>query len=207
MTKNINTCGFEVLTPQLKEMFINNFDLDIYPKFIAYEIFVEVFFREDYKFLKDKITTNPKTFVIDIGSFVGESAVYFLSNKAEFVYCFERNQTNINMFNANIKDTNYFNKIKLFQVDLENPEVLNNLFETFDINNKYLIKSDIEGGEYDVFTSNINLEKINAIQIEYHPPLNKLAGLIEILKNKGFICIVEQNSLNENLGFIYASRR
>ena len=50
-----------------------------------------------------------------------------------------------------------------------------------------LLKMDIEGGEHDLLSSNLEwLQRVNAIIVEFHPGKNGYSGLIDTLQREGF---------------------
>lgn len=78
-------------------------------------IILEVFAEDIYgKFdFKDKV-------IIDIGGYVGDSALYFISKGAKKVYVYETNKSVFNLLKENVILNNLENKISYFNIGVSN---------------------------------------------------------------------------------------
>ena len=179
-------------------------------KFDDTEILKEIFVDEIYNFLnvKDKI-------VVDIGAFIGDTAIYFLIKGANMVISLE---PDLNLFHVANMNINYFvNKYPEFL----NKVVLLNLGYGFidlkDIVNKYnidhgILKIDCEGCEYNILNEdNDILRKFDMIQLEYHYGYESLVKKLKECKfNVKYIDSRKVYDINAKttftVGEIYASK-
>jgi FkbM family methyltransferase len=164
-----------------------------------------VFFKEDYDFLQVKDKD-----VIDIGMYIGDSAIYFALNGAKRViglepypYAFSYAEKNIKLNKLNnviLLNAGYGKDDKILVDDKKistggsslissnsGREIpiysLKTLLKMYKINNA-IVKMDCEGCEYALLEEdNETLKNIEMIQIEYH---YGCSNLVEKLKKAGF---------------------
>ncbi|MDE1767109.1 MAG: FkbM family methyltransferase [Thaumarchaeota archaeon] len=187
----------------------------------------EVFIQQPYLWLFNKI--KPKTTLLDIGAFIGDSAIYFgQSNKVNNILSFEPIKSSYNEALKNIDKSPFKGKIKIYNAAVSNFKgkitvpskgfghtKLNDKAEhsvnVIDLNSitkgikNIAIKCDVEGMEIEIF-KNANLKNVYAIQIEYHDTRELLTS---ILKSKGFkINIKDRRSdaLYDDIGYVCAER-
>jgi len=159
----------------------------------AYGSVSEIFDKEDYKFfnVKDKI-------ILDIGAFVGDSAIYFILKGAKKVYAIEPHPDAYNEMLENIKLNNMEDKIipinmginyEKDYVVINTKDTTHTAFSFFNSNNngikvpagklrdiieKYnidaqVLKMDCEGCEYDIILKDYdNIKEFEEIGFEYH---------------------------------------
>ena len=173
--------------------------------------------------------------VIDIGSFIGDTALFFAKNGAE-VYAFDPVKKNyefslkIRELNPSIKNKIHFFNYgvsdksgKLLIGSMDSTEDYRNMEDSYevevitieDILNKNNIKPDIlkidcEGCEYDIIL-NTDLSAFKDIIFEHHQVLVKKDYnlLIDKLKSQGFevVKLTETAANFENVGLIHAFRK
>jgi len=159
----------------------------------AYGSVSEIFDKEDYKFfnVKDKI-------ILDIGAFVGDSAIYFILKGAKKVYAIEPHPDAYNEMLENIKLNNMEDKIipinmginyEKDYVVINTKDTTHTAFSFFNSNNngikvpagklrdiieKYnidaqVLKMDCEGCEYDIILKDYDtIKEFDEIGFEYH---------------------------------------
>jgi hypothetical protein len=126
--------------------------------------------------------------VIDVGTYFGESPLYFASRGATKVYGFEPDMDNYKIGEENIKLNSIGDKIHIFN-EPATFGAIKNLVNQYETGNIFL-KLDCEGCEYDVLLDGDSqtFEKITDIVMEYHgqsePLISKLTELGFILKHK-----------------------
>ncbi len=169
----------------------------------------EEFAEQQYRYLDVKNKD-----VLDIGAYVGDSAIYFGLKGAKKVYAFEPYNWPYLLAKKNIKENNLFDKISIFNSgigghkgfifidrnfksnmgsDLRNFNSgkririyeLNEIIKKFGLNNAVL-KMDCEGCEYGIIlnASREDLRKFDQVAIEYHYGYK---NLIKKLKEAGFL--------------------
>lgn len=150
-----------------------------------------IYINEEYKFLK----VEGKT-VVDIGTNIGDSAIYFILNGAKNVIGLEPYPYSFNLAISNIRDNNMTGVIELLnagyghqseiyvnenQMDTTGLALrpsntgkliktlsLKNIIEKYNLNN-FVLKMDCEGYEYALIDEEDQLfNNIQMIQIEYH---------------------------------------
>jgi FkbM family methyltransferase len=185
----------------------------------------EVFIRQVYGWLYRRIV--PNTVVIDIGSFIGDTAIYFAMNpNVKKVFAYEPNPASYKICRENVE------KCPLKNVVLSNHAVSNQegpieithnyptgynktvraVNETdihaVSINSilkplkgqRIVIKCDAEGAENEIFENNTNLNDVYAIMMEYH---NGAIELKQTLKKKGYRVAVTSR---RDMGYLTAWR-
>lgn len=198
---------------------INKFDKDIkffYSKSVSFikfnaitNIIGEIFGNEEYSWLD----VNEKD-VVDVGGFVGDSAMYFAIKGARNVYVYEPYPDSFELAKKNILYNNLENKIAIFNkgVGKENGTVvLDPDYESYpsselikfnkginvdvvlldEIVNRYklndaVLKMDCEGCEYDIILNSKKdtLRRFSQIMIEYHHGYENLKYALE---SSGFV--------------------
>jgi FkbM family methyltransferase len=172
-------------------------------------IFEETFVEQAYFWLYKKI--RPKTTVLDIGAYFGDTAVYFAMNPyVEKVYAFEPMPQSYKMAKEFIRKNPFKSKITLrneaiaengqkrFISTKRAPDGSYSFLEANDAEGKLIksrplgevlsglenvvIKCDIEGAEKTIF-KRADLRQVYAIQLEYH---NCKDDVLRVLSSKGF---------------------
>jgi FkbM family methyltransferase len=161
-------------------------------KHLYYAIY-EIFEEEDYKFLNVQNKS-----VLDMGAFVGDSAIYFIIKGAKKVYAIEPHPDVYNEMLENIKLNNMENKIIPINIGINYEkdyifintknfaQVASSFFNSnnkgikipagklSDIIEKYnidaqVLKMDCEGCEYDIILKDYDtIREFNEIGFEYH---------------------------------------
>jgi len=161
-----------------------------------------VFQKEEYGSLpvKDNV-------VIDIGSSIGDSAIYFCLHGAQKVIALDPFPTNYYFAKKNIENNGFLNNVEIllagcshktssimFETENNNSTQKIPLLTLAEIVKKYnidsgILKIDCEGCEYDIISSSSRetLRKFSHIQIEYHYGYKNLK---EKLEKYGFDVVV-----------------
>ena len=142
-----------------------------------------IYLDEEYSFLPVKEKT-----VIDIGSNIGDSAIYFCLQGAQKVIGLDHYQKNYNFALKNIENNGFSKNVEILLAGCHN-KTANILSEIEDENNSQnlqllsldeilkihnissaILKIDCEGCEYDIILSAPDeiIKKFTHIQIEYH---------------------------------------
>lgn len=155
----------------------------------------EIFVDQVYYWLYKRI--KPDTTVLDIGAFMGDTAIYFAMNPNTIkVISYEPNPHSISEFRRYTarcpppqKD-----KIALVKSGIYTTHELNKELRRF---NKIALKVDVDGLEHGLehglFANELDLKNVYAIEMEYHD--NK-GTLKKVLQSKGFK--VEMSPLMSN---------
>lgn len=192
----------------------------------------ETFIAQEYKKLYDAI--KPDTILLDIGAYIGDTAIYFAMNpNVKRVYSYEPIPKTFEEAKGNISCSSLGYKIFLsnagiggnnHQVHIEKEYVGTNVTNLKDaisekgkavrvlslnhiLRNKHrvAIKCDCEGSEQYIFDK-ADLRNVYVIMLEYHGPKDKIYGLLE---KKGFevqyIDAVQSRGMQFR-GIIYAER-
>lgn len=171
----------------------------------GFNLLKETFIKQQYRWLITDL--NPDTVIIDIGANIGDTAIYFAQfPNIKLVMAYEPYPRIFEKANQNISSSGLSNKINLLNAGVSDKNktvhVTRNLttpsskltelhggmnipiYSLKEVINmapkckEILIKSDCEGGEYDIFLhSNPKILKaVKKIMLEYHPDLinNKL---------------------------------
>ena len=192
--------------------------LDYNVKFLAINIgdVYGVFFKEDYQDLEVKDKT-----IVDIGSGIGDSAVYFMKRGAKRVIAVEAYPENCYNAKTNIYLNSFSDKVTIInaalssvygQVSIRNEKAPRPTSRTFKANhgkqvrsitlesiimtsndNNLLLKMDCEGCEYDVILNSSCelLRKFRVIFLEFH---NGSETIIDYLNNCGFSTSLKNES-------------
>jgi len=142
-------------------------------KYSTFYALNENFMNGQYKWLKVRNNT-----VIDVGGFVGDTAIYFILNGAEKVFALEPDPNLYKTAKKNIKVNHLKNKIKLLSTACVGNKKSNSgkglsikeIVEKFGLNNA-ILKMDCEGCEYDsILNTDPDLlhKAFKQIIIEYH---------------------------------------
>ena len=153
----------------------------------------EIFVKQPYKPLNVKGKV-----VYDVGSSVGDTAVYFLSRGAEAVIGYEsdKERDELAWKNKQFNNMTWFfpNHVKLTKLNISCEH------------ENAVMKMDIEGGEYDVILNALKdrLRQFEEIILEFHEG-DKM--LVEKLKASGFkVKITHRSILNPGFGIMHAIR-
>jgi hypothetical protein len=193
--------GFTYVLKEGKKVVYTPEGLQIIYLKIPYSVVLdEVFVAKDYGSydLKGHV-------VIDAGTYMAESAIYFAMHGASKVYGFEIDRENYNIGQENVKLNNMTDKIYLYH-QTATYESIRNLITHYDLKNIFL-KIDCEGCEYKILENAdcLTFEKITDVVLEYHrqpePLMQKLIKLGFGVKRKGVIMF------KHTPGIIYATRK
>jgi hypothetical protein len=137
----------------------------------------EIFKNQVYKWLYDRIT--PNTLLLDIGANIGDTAIYFAMNKnVREVWSYECDNKTYARLEETLKHSGFNKRVSPHHMKVTSlDEILSKATKPV------AIKCDIEGGEYKLFTKDVDLSKVYAIMMEYHSGLNPI---VQNLKAKGF---------------------
>jgi len=121
--------------------------------------------------------------VIDGGTYIGDSSLYFVSRGASKVYGFEIDRENYNLAEENIKLNNMEGKIYIYN-QKATYESIKNLINKYGLKNIFM-KLDCEGCEYDIImnTDAQTFENITDVVLEYH---EQSEPLMQKLRELGF---------------------
>ena len=187
-----------------------------------YNHLIEIMFSQPYYWLYSK--AKPHTTLLDIGAFIGDSTAYFAMNpNIEKVIAYEPHPNTFRVLSDNIKvmPQQISSKIALKNTAITDEEayVSNNMKGITGTNKatkakvgiksmalrdalkglrNVIIKSDCEGGEYQIFKNIGDLKNVYAIQMEYH---NGYLELEQVLKSGGFNCL---HTSKGKLGYLTA---
>ena len=183
----------------------------------------EIIFNQPYYWLYSH--AKPHTTLIDIGAFIGDTTAYFAMNpNIDKVIAYEPHPNTFRILSGNIKSMPQAlsSKIVLKNIAITDEEgyITNNMKEITGTNktakskkgiksttlkeeleglNNLIIKSDCEGGEYQIFNNIEALKNVYAIQMEYH---NGYSALEKVLKRRGaFNCL---HTSERELGYLTA---
>jgi len=192
----------------------------------------EVFDEEYYKFLNVQNKS-----VLDIGAFVGDSAIYFILKGAKKVYAIEPHPDAYNEMIENIKLNNMEDKIIPINMGINYekdyisiPTTVVNTQSTLlksegnegkvpasklsDIIEKYnidaqILKMDCEGCEYDIILKDYDtIKEFDEIGFEYHAYNTKISVSKLLEKlNKDFECRFIKGRVNEKIGILHCIRK
>lgn len=188
----------------------------------------ETFISQDYLWLLQQ--ARPDTVAIDIGAFIGDSAVYLAqSERIKMVYSFEPNQKSYLVAKENIADSPFRAKIRLFNQAIGGAAGrgssigsglgytrfersgsgsgirIKTLDDVLTGLSNVIIKCDVEGAEVDIF-SKAGLDRVYAIQLEYHDTKEEM---LRILKSRNFRVELQGDKkgvIYRNVGYIRAYR-
>ena len=135
--------------------------------------------------------------VVDIGSGIGDSSVYFALKGAKKVYAFD---LDIEFLKKNIKENGFTDIIIPIKCECGSVNNLDVITYNYNIPEGSVLKVDCEGCEYDFFAKSSTLNKYSSIIIEYH---NGTQYLPELLRSAGFSVKIKQSK--HNIGLIYAN--
>lgn len=131
--------------------------------------------------------------VVDIGSSIGDSPIYFALRGAKTVIAIESDSIRFKYLEENVKNSKFSNLIYLLNIRLVddrelpfllNPEVemsLKQILQMFDIQKGAVMKIDCEGCEYDAIlkADPVTLSKFSHIIGEYHYDYPDLKNKLE----------------------------
>lgn len=130
------------------------------------------------------------------------------------------NLSNVHLINAALSDVS--GNIKLFTSNPGSNSIIQpfrsnanfqlcksitmeDLLQSLSIDHVDILKMDVEGAEYGIFTKSSWLSKVKNIVMEVHPALGDRKNLITTLRNAGFH-IFERESYDEDTIYLYAVR-
>ncbi len=168
----------------------------------------EIFFSQPYYWLQQR--AKPHTTLIDIGAFIGDTAAYFAMNpNIDRVIAYESHPQTFKMLRENINSMPQGIRSKIL---IRNKPILgkgsyvHNSENSITGNNRVvlggdikattlgialsglknvMIKSDVEGAEYQIFSHPADLKEVYAVQLEYHKGYAKIQDFFE---KAGFKC-------------------
>lgn len=151
------------------------------------------FFREEYAKLQVENAD-----VIDLGSAIGDTAIYFASKGARHVYGFELDGNIAKISKANIELNRLSDKITISD---SGKYTLEEIASKSQLNNAVL-KSDCEGYEYELIikAQNETLRRFKEMILEYH---NGSGPIVKKLKEAGFETSILSQDTNL-VGILYA---
>ena len=169
----------------------------------AFSVLREVFIDNHYSFLDVKGKD-----VVDVGAYIGDTAVYFALNGANHVYAFEPDPNRYKLAKRNIGANKLNNKITLFDSGIGQSYSINSLIKDYHLSNA-VIKMDCEGCEYNAISNTTfsDLKQIRKLQIEYHRGYKSLESKF---KKAGFTVRHTIPVLGERgsaLGMLFAERK
>lgn len=183
----------------------------------------EIIFSQPYYWLYSQ--AKPKTILIDIGAFIGDTTAYFAMNpNIDKVIAYEPHPNTFKILSENIKamPPQISSKIILNNLAITDEEgyVSSNMKEVTGTNKVHksksgvrsttleselqgltnvIIKSDCEGGEYQIFKNMSGLQNVYAIQMEYHKGYLQLEEVL----GRAFNC---HHNSEGDLGYLTASK-
>ena len=159
-------------------------------RLIEHAVYKEVFMEQTYHWLVQDL--RPDTVAIDIGAFIGETAIYLaMQERISKVYSYELMPDNYTTAKANIDGSPFRDKIVLFNKAVGEkegtvyapkgggdtitsisksgiPVPAVGLDTALDNLRNVIIKCDAEGAEEQIFNPNVNLAQVYRIMLEYH---------------------------------------
>lgn len=160
----------------------------------------EVFVRNSYD-----IQDLAGRAVIDIGAFVGDSSLYFITRGASKVYGFEINPEFYRLAQRNIDINNLSDKIRLYN-EAACARTIETLVQKFSLTNIFM-KIDCEGCENEILKnmSDEIFNHVTQIAMEYHTNPDPL---IQRLRGLGFKVKRKKNIFTPNIseGILFAKR-
>jgi hypothetical protein len=139
----------------------------------------EIFFSEAYSPLRVRGMT-----VVDIGSSIGDTPVYFLLNGARKVYCYETDKFRASIARSNIEKNGLSDKVEFFG--------------EYDGRQADVAKIDCESCEYGLLR---HFGKFKEIILEYH---RGFGSIEKELRAQGFAMTIKPSA--EGIGIIYARK-
>ena len=139
--------------------------------------------------------------MVDVGASIGPFTYSILHKKPKQVYCFEPSEKEFKTLVKNvlgypvipipkgISNVNSIVKNDMLFGGEDEMETLtfNRFINLYNVDKIDFIKTDCEGGEYDIFiedNASFLRERVNKIALEYHGPYH---GIIKFLKENEFI--------------------
>ncbi len=163
----------------------------------------ETFVQDQYGWLADKL--KPDTMLLDFGAAAGDTALYFARMKeVKSIYSYEIDKKAYKWAVDNIEKSPHKDKISIHNIDAKTVKI-----DGFNDKN-IAVKCDVEGAEYGMFTEDVNLNNVYAIQMEFHNKIrNEHLKLTKLLNSQGFRTEVHdlhdwKHPVFKELGFIYA---
>ena len=155
------------------------------------EQFYSVYEVQVNKIYNYHIRNEKKDIVFEIGTNIGEAALFFIQNrKVEKIYVYELQKENVERLNKNLeKNAIAENKYEIFQGDIKTKDFLKVLEHIEDMypNCNYILKMDVEAQEYEIIKNICTagmLGIFHVIMLKWHD--NKIEGFMEHVKKAGF---------------------
>lgn len=154
------------------------------PYIAGYSVW-EIFKMECYKSLNVK-----NVVVVDVGSGIADSSIYFALNGARHVYGYDTDSARCRLALQNIADNNLLGKITIFNKE-------------YDGRRGEAIKIDCDGCEYGLIAQ---MSKFKKILVEYH---NGAEPISTYLRKRGYSITITKGHLGilhntKNQGLLYA---
>ncbi len=188
----------------------------------------ETFISQEYLWLLKQ--ARPNTTAIDIGAFIGDTAIYLAqSDNIKSVRSFEPHPKSYRVAKQNISESPFRHKIKIFNIALGSRSGtgqtsgtglgytkfqksdsgkgirVKRIDEVLSGLSNAIIKCDVEGMEIEIFRD-ANIRNVYAIQLEYHDTKDEM---VRILRSKGFRTELQGDKkgvIYNNVGYIRAYR-
>lgn len=189
----------------------------------------ETFIEQQYKWLITSI--RPNTMAIDIGAFIGDSAIYLAMNKEiKQIDAYEPFPDLYYRAKQNIRSSGFSEKINLHNVGISDMDAefrlsnmpqgmtsraqhgrlgkmvkITTLERVLHGKKNVILKCDCEGEEHKIFRPGTSLPNVYKIQMEYH---HGTGSIMDFLKSQGFSAkkqVLNANGITSGeVGFIYA---
>jgi len=146
--------------------------------------------------------------VIDVGASIGDFAIQ-AAQKAKQVFAYEPDHVAVQLLKHNLK-LNQVNNVEIFLFPATS---LNQIINTNKLNRCDFLKIDCEGCEYRLLnnSNSQSFKKIKRIMLEYHLFSSKyqrqFKELKQLLIRHQFEIIEKENSVHNNIGFLYAEKK
>jgi len=186
----------------------------------AFGIVREIYLRDCYlKHQLPTVFTKART-VVDLGANRGAFSV-LMANRADLVICVEAKET----FKPVIRHNMEINGFRNYEIEIGFVGAAGELGKSFctsltieELVNSYkieqidLIKIDIEGSEFALFDSANWLQLVNAISMEVHPIHGNPKLILQLLEKHGFVLSIADENLDlmtdpKCANFIYGWRK
>jgi hypothetical protein len=141
--------------------------------------------------------------VIDVGTYMAETCLYFVSQGAARVYGFEIDAENYRMGLENVRLNNMADRVHIYN-QLATYNSIKELIHEHGLRNVFL-KIDCEGCEYEILENAdpLTFRNVNDIVLEYH---GRPKPLIERLTKLGYEIKRKRGMIFQPWGIVYATR-
>jgi len=137
--------------------------------------------------------------VLDIGSNMGDTAIYFMANGASKVYGFDCDPEMVELARKNIKMNNLEDLIKIFEMKVTDLQQCMNVIQERE---RLALKLDCEGAELDIFKADVAMDREGPLKLfdniimEYHvEPYHIMTRLYQL----GFLDM-NRKSMEDSMG-------